>query len=767
MFRWGPNKVTAKTVAIFGIMAAASVSTPVPNCQCDFSKPFYSLKDVPYQMIGGSFAAIRPKRVATASSVVTDANVTSINSNGWSNTGTWSGVGKNPSSSFIVVSTAGYDATGSITSYTRYVTNTQRVRNAYNTQNTLTTDQMAQSSYIYADDVISGVTNNSTIHSPVSCANWSMLEYMVVGNTLTVSIVATHRNGPVICIKATATDGTTTVNAIATAPTKRQLTGDPYYLPEYLLTFDLTTLADISAITVDASVYPKYGVSASVLSTSATSKMRDFSSRRFMKWVSRATNPPIAYVNASTGNDGTGVWSATPATAQALPFATVWGARDQIMGVAFSAAFGGKFADGAQIRCGTGTWSLGNHIPSTDWIGQKGACLIVTSDERVSVSGVLFTIDGTGSADCHPQLAQGLVTGFAEYSIMFSGINIKRIADGQIKGDGANDVNKPTRYYFQNIPSFDNNSLTSSMLGGPSAYIQGVTVVNPGTGCFQAVDDFSGASEAIQWRMYRGLTVSGNALEGYLTLACSLTTCGYGQGTSGSYTGAIFLNNYYWKSGADTIRMGNLNTSATNNCWIEGNTCEYTSTVNNEFLFAHADGSNESSSNIIVRYNTFAGFDLYGRINWMYDQTGTLTAKLSVLQNNIIVSLDNKGDIFSTNGAFNGNFPEYYYVDSFQNFIQYTDVGGGASGGNLDQGSACVAYVDPKTSLGTSHTVGLDPQFNSPQATTSGPTAGTGNGDYSLKNTSPCYRVVSTPWRICDALGNVVGANDNIGSIAA
>lgn len=696
----------------------------------------------------------------------TDPNVTSIAAAGWYNVGTWSGASKNPANSNIAVSSPGFDSSGNIVSFSRTVINRQRVRNLFNAQNTLTADHMAQSSYIYLDDLISGVTNSSTFHSPVPCANWSNFEYQVVGNTLVVSLVATHRNGPIACVKGTATDGSVTVNAIVSAPTKRKLTGDPYYLPEYLLSFDITTLADISAITVDASVYPKYGVSASVLSTSATSKMRDFSSRRFMKWVSRATNPPIAYVNAGTGNDGTGVWSATPATAQALPFATVWGARDQIMGAAFSAAFGGKFADGAQIRCGTGTWSLGNHTPSIDWIGQKGACLIITSDERVSVSGVLFTIDG-GAGDCHPQLAQGLVTGFAEYSIMFSNINIKRIADGQVKGDGANDVNKPTRYYFQNIPSFDNNSLTSSMLGGPSAYVQGMTVVNPGSNCFVASDDFSGASEALQWRMYRGLTGTGLVLEGYLTLASSLTTAGYGLGTAGSYTGAIFLHNAYWKSGPDTIRIGN--TTDSNNVWVEGNICEYTSITNSEFLYIHADGSTHNSSNIIVRHNTFAGFDLYGRCNLFYDQAGTIACTLSVLQNNIMVSLDIKNDIFNNvnNAAFNGDWPEYYYVDSFGNYICFTDVGGGASGGNLDQGSACVAYVDPTSTLGTSHVTGLDPKFNNNQATTSGPTVGAGNGDYGLQNTSPCYRVVTNPLRICDLFGNDVGANDNLGAIAA
>ena len=208
----------------------------------------------------------------------------------------------------VSVSRQGYDASGAATTHSETLYTTKRVRQAYPNQAALTVDTVALSDYVYSTDTIAGVTNNSTEASPKPVANWSMADRKVVGNSLTLSLVAFHRNGragrPVAAVAFRATDGTTTVTATASALTATvdPLTGN--VIQEYVATLDITSLTDNANVTANAKVYPWIGGAGSVRDSADLSSQWQFSPRTFRKDTARAANPPLVYV-ASGGNDST------------------------------------------------------------------------------------------------------------------------------------------------------------------------------------------------------------------------------------------------------------------------------------------------------------------------------------------------------------------------------------------------------------------------------------------------------------------------------
>lgn len=119
----------------------------------------------------------------------------------------------------VMVSRQGFDATGAATTHSETLYTTKRVRQAYPNQAVLTTDTVALGDYVYSTDTIAGVTNSSSETSPKPIANWTMADRKVVGNSLTLSLVAFHRNAragkPVAAVVFRATDGTATVTATA------------------------------------------------------------------------------------------------------------------------------------------------------------------------------------------------------------------------------------------------------------------------------------------------------------------------------------------------------------------------------------------------------------------------------------------------------------------------------------------------------------------------------------------------------------------------
>ena len=74
--------------------------------------------------------------------------------------------------STFTVTRDGFDSTGTATTHDETMYLTKRVRQVYPNQASFTTDKVTLSDYVYADDVIAGATNSSTVASPMDiCIN--------------------------------------------------------------------------------------------------------------------------------------------------------------------------------------------------------------------------------------------------------------------------------------------------------------------------------------------------------------------------------------------------------------------------------------------------------------------------------------------------------------------------------------------------------------------------------------------------------------------
>ena len=146
----------------------------------------------------------------------------SVNALGWNVNYAATPPSLNPLTTFSV-SRAGFSDTGTATTITDTLTATQRTRQAFPNQASLTALTVALSDYILSTDTVSGATNNSTETMPKPICNWAMLDRQLIGNSLTLEVTGNHwsaRSGrPFRCVVFTASDGTNTVTATATTMT--------------------------------------------------------------------------------------------------------------------------------------------------------------------------------------------------------------------------------------------------------------------------------------------------------------------------------------------------------------------------------------------------------------------------------------------------------------------------------------------------------------------------------------------------------------------
>lgn len=653
----------------------------------------------------------------------------------------------------------GYDSSANATTLTETHTFTKRVRYPYPDQATLTPNIVSLSDYIYSTDTVSGIQNKSTVTSPKPTANWVMPHRMTIANSINLEVVAFHRNAgqgtQVACVKFLATDGTTTVSQIVSTVTVSNRTGDQYAVLVYACTLDISTLTDNHLITANAEVYPRIGDSASIHKSADNSGAREFSPRYFLKNTTKAASPPYAYVD-SAGNDGTGVWSTTAATASATPFLTVKGA---LVAIAGAGATGGV-SDGCIIRVKAGTFVLGSSAAN---IPQNISAVTITRDPTVAQASAIVSF---GAASWRAQIGNGgsLTSPVAEGAVIFDDISILRTGTSGIQGESGVNL-----YVIFNNIAFDNASYTTGMLTVAHDSYYGATISNLTGGILSS-------SSNGEHRCFRGLswTAAHASIELWIVIGCNIQGVGqftFGARTpDGSFVAFNYLNDPLVSS---TMYIAGVATDI-NNSFIVQNVIEFCSATSGPMFAISADGAAANNSNIGMFYNTCAGFHNNGRDNVFYDEGSTSRiTKLSVRKGNIHVSVNTKGDVFtgSNNGGSPlpsqartriGNWPFLYGVGCQDEFSQYLD----AAGGGIDT-SFAQSYYGLGANFGTSTTVRNDPLFTDYQGTTAGPTVGAGNGTYTVASNSPCKGMVRTGLLPYDLAGNARSTtNDTAGAYA-
>jgi hypothetical protein len=672
----------------------------------------------------------------------------SINAPGWSCTFTSPPSEFAPSNSPVSISVSrdGYNASATATTTVDTLVITKRVRNPYPSQATLTSDQAAISDYVYATDVIAGVTNNSTEVSPKPIANWVMPHRQVVGNTIRLEIVAFHRNArqgkQVAAVKFIATDGTTTVSQVVSSTVISNRVGDKNPVIVYQCDIDTSTLAT-GLITCNAEVYPHIGVTASIAKSTDSAIAREFSPRYFQKNTTLLASPPFAYVS-TTGNDGTGVVSTNATTASATPFLTVLGAINGIH-TALSATTG---IDGAIIRIGNdgGTpFVLGSTAATRT---QKIGCLTITRDPNVARANARVSF---GAASFRARFGGSLVSPLTTGAIRFSDLSIVRTGTQAFTGEAATQL----EVIFEDV-DFANAANNATWLSNAHDYSYGVTF----TGITASPLN---AGTAGEHRILRGASCTTTAsTEGWLVIGCAFS--------SSTNTTALVIGTRI-ESGSVVAYSIFTGVASTNRLWSVGfslatvntafvqNVCEYTSASQAPMIGICNDSATGSTTHAVLHNNTFTGAWQAGRWNSFYDDGSTRrTNKLHSVIGNIAVSIYTKSDIFrganeagADAASAVGNWAFMHGTGCQGNFTQYmaNDAVGSLGGQSQD-------YSGLGTINGTSQTVRNDPLFTNNQGTTYNGTvytAGAGGGTYSLLSNSPAKGIVSTGVLSHDLLG--------------
>ncbi len=291
------------------------------------------------------------------------ANFQSVNANGWSNTyASPPTFAPTSSPEIFTVSRPGYDVTGAAVTVADDLICMARLRQAYPSQASLTADQVVMSDFVFSGDTISSVTNNSTRVAPLPIPRWLNRDREICkGNTYRAMLSVVHayaRSGkPVAAVKFIATDGSTTVQQIVTAMSLASYSASGFSVPHYAADLDMTGFANGATITIDAIIYPWVGLAFQASVHADTYPSPNFTTLRALCDRTGAYGTAYAYVDVTLGNDGTAVTSATPATAAALPYATLAAAATAIK--AFNNAnYARNFGDGGIIRLVAGTHIL-------------------------------------------------------------------------------------------------------------------------------------------------------------------------------------------------------------------------------------------------------------------------------------------------------------------------------------------------------------------------------------------------------------------------
>ncbi len=646
----------------------------------------------------------------------------------------------------FAVTRNGYDASANAVSFDDTLAVTARQRTVWNvgwtSAGTVPVDDannVALSDYVYQGEAVSGVTNNSTVVSPKPIAAWVSIDRRLIGNTVTLEVVAGHRDArgakPVACVTGTITDGTNTVTAISSTPVISSYPEDVQPLWVYELTFDTTTLLSDVLLTANAKVYPHVGVVSSVADSNLSSNRRMFSPQFFIKNVARAAAPPIAYVDGIGA--GSPTWSTTAATAEANPFATLEAAR---LAIGTQSGITGGYVDGCEIRLMAGSYSSSMGGTATNSTC-KVASLIITRDPNASRATSIITMN----VNCRPRLSLGSLLPVATGALMVRDVTITRTSSSW-QGEAANILE--VRLDQCNI----DNSANAGWLSNAHDYHYGCTI----TTSLAAPTWFSQTGATTQKRMWRGITCL-NMRTSNISCYYIFSSLIYNSGqlisvNAASQSGTMRVNNKYMEINFTSGGYEALGTTAAESltgAYIAGNCYEPIPAVASYTGFgASADEPQDGNvSHLVTHNNTILGAAASFRCNDLYDTTATVF-RIQVLQSfkgNIMPQLNTKGDWFYAVNLGNpggeapnhiGNWGYLYGVGCAGNFVMYVDAGGTGPGGSITQ-----AYMGANSTMGTSATAKVNPlvtTYGAVDYVAGVLTAGTGGSVFTLQGGSPC-----------------------------
>lgn len=656
---------------------------------------------------------------------------------------------------YIDLTSEGYDEDGNLGTVARRVYLTRIMRKAYPNQADLdVTDssgdaviKFALSEDVYDDDTAitltmpagrvsdgsnsnnaasgAAVTNNSVLDYPTAFGQWDnegIPGAYRVQDDFTVGFMGRHTRG-VACVRLDATGASSAHNQNETvaAQSGREWSGSGLFSNRYAAEFPIAGFTQGEAIALRARVYPKVGDADSVFDTDDWGASEEVLGYTPVNLHCDKTGALVVYaVVDPAGNDGTGVASATLATAEASPYATIGGAR----------------ADNATvIYLNNGTHGAIGSVPSQ---GGPAFWVEVYPHPSSTPGAVYVTIPDSSKTYRTARMKFG------------AGITVRPAATGAaLNGEDTN-------YLWFDGCVWDRNSITTNSTGvGDKSLAFYVTNCTGDLGPkYWQTDQFSTRRSTI-WQRGCDFTEEsgddngyiqwyswvGNKNSGQLSYAY-----GPGQGPSPYNDGALFESNLLLsnnRAGAAVFSFGETGQAISVGISIQGNVIEKLSNSSSALIAVNADTATTANThNILVRHNTFAG----ERANMGYNSTGsTRYERLHwSIVGNAWEEFNNKGDDFGTgNAARTGGWPVAYGVNIRANHHETVNFDGPFGGLNLTIGD--LDYTDDNSGTGDQ----------------------SGGGDYTpVESDDIVGRLTEDDLFLAvDLFGNAFGAGGNIGAI--
>ena len=352
----------------------------------------------------------------------------------------------------VTVTRQGFDAAGSAITFDEDVLLTKRVRQPYPNQATLTASDVALADFVYAGDTVAGVTNASTRAYPKPIALWLNHDLeRATAATHTVRLAVAHAHAragrPVAAVRFTVTDDQGGSHSVlVSAMSVVSYTASGLSVPHFAATLDLSGLAQGALCTVDATIYPWVGEAFMVSTDADAYPSPNLTVLKLLNDRTGGYGTAYAYVDAATGDNGTGAVSETPATAAAAPFATIAAAASAVQSFN-NATYGRNNASGGVIRL---TEAAVHTHSSFSGVAVDDIPLVIENDPANSGKAV-YQDAGSSTSNSIPDI------------LKFSGITLRRNASGNVIFlDNAASSSPGNRALVLSDCTFDDNGLGAS-----------------------------------------------------------------------------------------------------------------------------------------------------------------------------------------------------------------------------------------------------------------------------------------------------------------
>jgi hypothetical protein len=634
---------------------------------------------------------------------------------------------------FFTVTRQGFNSTGGATTLTQNLIVTRRMQQIAPNHLTLSTNQVVLSDYVYQGETVLGATNNSAEVSPKPVAQHIRRDRRIVGNTMPrewLEVSAAHRDG-IACVEWTISNGGGSVTVRSSSVMVSDFSGDKLKVLCYrpAADVDITGLTDDADVTVNVKVYPRYGVTASILDSSAQTNLWEFRNTLYRKNVARFAAPFYAYVSPS---GGTGAVSTDAATARLAPFSSFGAAHEAVQ-----VANGNVNYAVIRIMEGTNTWTSGNATPRR--LSTWGSGEMVVERDPLAVTATILAIGGT-TVSLHTERSDDL----AQWNqVRFRNLTISRTGVGAIQNNATNV--RRLHIVWENCTwefGANTNNLYNSDLTQDS--YEGLT-----TDFTASSTHWNIAGTTVRHWLLRGVQSRALVISGWSIHGCDFHNAGVeGLSTnyiSGGLSGAMITSTRF-EDISETLGLVNF-VNATVNGWVfANNIVEYPFANSVRILRLSGDGNTGNTTHCMIWHNTMPGSATNGSSNLFYDETNTSqgygstvlrTHKLHSVVGTIFSQMATKGDAFVNNAAHIGQIAFKYAVGCRGNFFM-------DSGDNPN--TFRQLYRGRLSKNGPDLPPSLKPGFVTPGHVDDG-VPGSGNGNYALTGGALAKAMVeNSPW---------------------